>query len=116
MSIRDVKDYIKGEWTTKLQEDLYEMRYMCFFGPTCYKWDILLDNEFRAHMNIEYINDDGSEKGCFAIVTTTLKNDINKQLRNLMINHHHQFVRRRSVSHPKDDHDKRKYHKKRKMI
>ena len=94
----EIRKYIQyNDWDDQLQRDLHYLQYRRFkTDPSLYKWDEMLDEEFRRIHHIDY----GEKKrknmrGCFTILAVTIKTDYNKRLRTLCMSRHGKCVKER---------------------
>ena len=107
-TFRGLKEYLKGmNWTDDLAKDIYDLTYKRFFSPTYYHWDKKIENEFCKTNGYEYEGESNNEKGCLAILATSIKNDLNKQLRSVTKRFLGHEVRRRADNNITSDKMKR---------
>ena len=81
----EIRKYIQyNDWNHKLQRDLHYSQYRRFkTDASLYKWDEMLDEEFRRIHHIDY----GEKKrkmmrGYFTILAVNIKTDYNESVGN----------------------------------
>ena len=108
-TFKGLKENLKGMiWNDDLAKDLYDLTYKRFYTPTYYHWDKNIEHEFCQTNGYEYDGESNNEKGCLAILATSIKNDLNKQIRSVTKQFLGYEVRRRADNNINSDKLKRK--------
>ena len=108
-SFKGLKEKLKTfKWNEDLARKLYDLMYGIFFSPSYHNWDRKIEKDFLEKHGYQYDKKNPDVKGCFAILATSIKNDLNKQLHKLTKIHHNHEVIRRSDNNSKSDNNKRK--------